>query len=127
MILVVLDGYTLNPGDNPWDALAALGQLTVYDRTPGDQIVPRARAADIVLTNKTPLTAETLAQLPKLRFIAVLATGQNIIDAAAARARGIPISNVPEYGTEPRGGFEQLGRLAPDDGEVPVLVDVRIT
>jgi glycerate dehydrogenase len=100
MILVVLDGYTLNPGDNPWDALAALGQLTVYDRTPSDQIAPRARAADIVLTNKTPLTAETLAQLPKLRFISVLATGQNIVDAAAARARGISISNVPEYGTD---------------------------
>jgi len=100
MILVVLDGYTLNPGDNPWDALAALGQLTVYDRTPSDQIVPRVREADIVLTNKTPLTAETLAQLPKLRFISVLATGQNIVDAAAARARGIPISNVAEYGTD---------------------------
>jgi len=100
MKLVVLDGYTLNPGDNPWDALAALGQLTVYDRTPPEQIVPRAHDADIVLTNKTPLTAATLAQLPKLRFISVLATGQNIIDGAAARARGVPISNVPEYGTD---------------------------
>lgn len=100
MIIVVLDGYTLNPGDNPWEALARLGELTVYDRTPADRIVERAQAADIVLTNKTPLTAETLAQLPKLRFISVLATGQNVVDGATARARGIPISNVPEYGTD---------------------------
>jgi glycerate dehydrogenase len=100
MRMVVLDGYTLNPGDNPWDALARLGKLTVYDRTPAEHIVPRAQSAAIVLTNKTPLSAATLAQLPALRFIAVLATGYNVVDVAAARARGIPVSNVPEYGTD---------------------------
>jgi glycerate dehydrogenase len=100
MKLVVLDGYTLNPGDNPWDALAQLGELTVYDRTPPDQIVARAKPAEIVLTNKTALAAATLAQLPQLKFIAVLATGYNIVDVIAARGRGIPVSNVPEYGTD---------------------------
>jgi glycerate dehydrogenase len=100
MPIVVLDGYTLNPGDNPWDELARLATLIVYDRTAAADIVPRARDAEIVLTNKTPLTAETLAQLPQLRFISVLATGHNIVDGAAARARGIPVSNVPEYGTD---------------------------
>jgi glycerate dehydrogenase len=100
MKIVVLDGYTLNPGDNPWDELARLGGLTVYERTPGDQVVARAADAEIVLTNKTPLTAATLAQLPRLRFIAVLATGYNVVDVAAARTRDIPVSNVPEYGTD---------------------------
>jgi len=100
MRIVVLDGYTLNPGDNPWTAVAALGELTVYDRTPADQIVDRARDATIVLTNKTPLAAATIAQLPVLRFVSVLATGYNIVDVAAARQRGIPVSNVPEYGTD---------------------------
>jgi len=100
MQLVVLDGSTLNPGDNPWDALALLGELTVYDRTASEDIVTRAGDADIVLTNKTPLTAGTLAQLPTLKFVAVLATGFNIVDVAAARRRGIPVSNVPEYGTD---------------------------
>lgn len=100
MKLVVLDGYTLNPGDNPWDTLAGLGELTVYDRTPSDQIIARAGTAEVVLTNKTLLTAETLAQLRRLRFIAVLATGYNVVDTVAARARGIAVSNVPEYGTD---------------------------
>ncbi|HVO27841.1 MAG TPA: D-2-hydroxyacid dehydrogenase [Candidatus Margulisiibacteriota bacterium] len=100
MKIVVLDGHTLNPGDNPWDELAQLAELTVYERTPPEQIAPRAGDADIVLTNKTPLTAATLAQLPRLRFIAVLATGYNVVDVAAARARAIPVSNVPEYGTD---------------------------
>lgn len=100
MNIVCLDGYTLNPGDNPWDGVAALGDFTVYDRTPADEIVERATDADIILTNKTPLTAETLAQLPKLKFIAVLATGYNVIDIKAARERDIPVSNVPVYGTE---------------------------
>jgi glycerate dehydrogenase len=99
MKIVVLDGYTLNPGDNPWNEMARLGDLTVYERTRGEQIVERAYDAAIVLTNKTPLAATTLAQLPRLRFVAVLATGYNVVDVAAARARGIPVSNVPEYGT----------------------------
>ncbi|MGH7785591.1 MAG: D-2-hydroxyacid dehydrogenase [Candidatus Binatia bacterium] len=99
MRIVVLDGQTLNPGDNPWDDLAALGELTVYDRTAPGQIVARAADAEVVLTNKTPVDAAALAALPRLRFIAVLATGYNIVDVAAARARGIPVANVPEYGT----------------------------
>jgi glycerate dehydrogenase len=100
MNIVVLDGYTLNPGDNPWDELAQLGETTVYDRTPAALIVPRARDADVVLVNKVPLTAETLAQLPRLRFISVLATGYNLVDVATARQRGVVVSNVPEYGTD---------------------------
>lgn len=99
MNIVVLDGYTLNPGDNPWTEIESLGSLTVFERTPVELIVERAAEADIVLTNKTPLTAETLGALPRLKFISVLATGHNIVDSAAARARGIPVSNVPEYGT----------------------------
>lgn len=100
MKIVVLDGYTLNPGDNPWDALAALGDLTVYDRSAPSEVVERARGAEIVLTNKTVLDAATIAALPDVRFIAVLATGYNVVDVAAARARGIQVANVPEYGTD---------------------------
>lgn len=100
MNIVILDGHTLNPGDNPWDEIAALGTITIHDRTPADLIVERALNADILLTNKTPLSAETIAQLPKLKFISVLATGYNIIDIAAATARGMPVSNVPIYGTD---------------------------
>lgn len=100
MRIVVLDGYTLNPGDNPWTPVAALGELLVYDRTEEVDVVPRAREAHIVLTNKTPLSSATLAQLPQLRFISVLATGYNVVDAAAARAQDIVVSNVPEYGTD---------------------------
>jgi glycerate dehydrogenase len=100
MHLVVLDGYTLNPGDNPWTALEAMGKLTVHDRTPPELIVSRAADADILLTNKTPLSAGTLAQLPKLRMISVLATGYNVVDVSAARDRGIPVCNVPGYSTD---------------------------
>ncbi len=100
MKVVVLDGYTLNPGDNPWEALARLGELVVHDRTEPSRIVERARGATVVLTNKTPLDAATLAQLPELRFIGVLATGYNIVDVEAARQRGVVVSNVPEYGTD---------------------------
>jgi glycerate dehydrogenase len=98
--IVVLDGYTLNPGDNSWDAVAALGELTVFDRTAPDEILPRAAGAQILLTNKTPLSAGTLEQLPELRFVSVLATGYNIVDVAAARRRGVVVANVPEYGTD---------------------------
>lgn len=97
--IVVLDGYTANPGDLSWSELETAGRLTVYDRTPAAEIVPRASDAEIVLTNKTPLTRETIAALPKLRYIGVLATGYNVIDTAAAAERGIPVCNVPEYGT----------------------------
>ena len=97
--IVVLDSHTLNPGDLKWDALGALGQLTCHDRTPAADIAARAKPAEILLTNKTPLTAATLEQLPRLKYIGVLATGYNVVDTAAARARGIPVTNVPEYGT----------------------------
>lgn len=97
--LVVLDGHTLNPGDNPWGSVAALGTLTVHDRTPASKVITRARGATVVLTNKTPLPASVIDALPDLRFIGVLATGYNVVDVAAARRRGIPVSNVPTYGT----------------------------
>jgi glycerate dehydrogenase len=100
MKIVVLDGHTLNPGDNPWSAVEKLGNLTVYDRTPAEQIASRAAEAGIILTNKTPLSAETLAQLPNLKMVSVLATGYNIVDVEAARARGIPVCNVPSYSTD---------------------------
>jgi glycerate dehydrogenase len=100
MQITVLDGFTLNPGDNPWTEVEALGSLTVHDRTTAEEILERAQSAEVLLTNKTPLTARTLEGLPKLRFISVLATGYNVVDCAAARSRGILVSNVPEYGTE---------------------------
>lgn len=98
--IVVLDGYTVNPGDNSWEEVARLGELTVYDRTAAGDVVGRLREADIALTNKTALVAAALGQLPGLRFISVLATGYNIVDVAAARAADVPVSNVPEYGTD---------------------------
>jgi glycerate dehydrogenase len=98
--IVVLDGHTLNPGDNPWDELQALGDLTVHARSAREEVVPRARGAEIVLTNKTVLDAALLAQLPELRFIAVLATGYNVVDVDAARERGVRVATVPEYGTD---------------------------
>lgn len=100
MRIVVLDGYTLNPGDNPWDAVAALGELTVHDRTPREAIRDRAAGAHMVLTNKTPLDADTIAALPDLAYIGVLATGYDVVDIRAAAARSIPVCNVPGYGTE---------------------------
>lgn len=99
MNLVVLDGYTANPGDLDWAAFHALGALTVYDRTPVAEIANRAADAEVVFTNKTPLDAATINALPKLKYIGVLATGYNVVDVAAAKARGIPVCNVPEYGT----------------------------
>lgn len=100
MKIVVLDGHTLNPGDTPWSEVEAYGPLTVYDRTPPEKIAARAAGASILLTNKTPLDAATLAALPDLRLISVLATGYNVVDTAAARERGITVCNVPGYGTD---------------------------
>ena len=100
MKIVVLDGYTLNPGDLSWGVAEELGQLIVYDRTLLDEIAARAREAGIILTNKVPISAGTLEKLPDLRFIAVMATGYDIVDIEAAGRRGIPVSNVPEYGTD---------------------------
>jgi glycerate dehydrogenase len=98
MRIVVLDGYTLNPGDLSWAALEALGPLIVHDRTPPAETALRAAAAEIVLTNKTVLSREILRQLPQLRYIGVLATGYNIVDVDAAREQNVPVSNVPDYG-----------------------------
>ena len=100
MKIVATDGYTLNPGDLSWDPIRALGELTVYERTPVELIVERCRDAAIVLTNKTPFSRQTLAALPALRFIAVTATGHNVIDSAAAKEQKIAVSNVPAYGTD---------------------------
>jgi len=97
--IVVLDGFTLNPGDLSWRALQDLGECRIYDRTPVEEIAPRASGAEILLTNKTPLSGETIAGLPSLRYIGVIATGHNIVDGDAARERGIIVSNVPAYGT----------------------------
>lgn len=99
MKIVVVDGYTLNPGDLSWNMLSALGELMVYDRTPIELIVERCKEATIVLTNKVPFSKETLAALPNLKYISVLATGYNIIDTAAAKEQGVLVSNVPGYGT----------------------------
>ena len=99
MEIVVLDGYTLNPGDLSWDALEAIGHCQIFDRTPTEQVVERAQNAEVVLTNKAIVSAESLAQLPQLKFIGVLATGYNVVDIDAATERGIPVSNIPTYGT----------------------------
>lgn len=99
MKIVVLDGYTENPGDLSWDALKALGELIVHDRTSAAEVPLRMLGADAVYTNKTPITAADLDAAPTVRFIGVLATGYNIVDTEAARARGIPVTNVPTYGT----------------------------
>ena len=99
MNIVVLDGYTLNPGDLTWDALKQLGSCTVHDRTPPELVLERAREAEVILTNKVVLNRETILALPRLKYIGVLATGYNVVDAAAAKERGIPVTNVPDYGT----------------------------
>jgi len=99
MKITVLDGYALNPGDNPWTAVEALGDLTVCDRTPPELLLERAQGADILLTNKTVLSKDAIHALPDLKFISVLATGYNIVDTAAAAEYGIPVSNVPAYST----------------------------
>lgn len=97
--IVVLDGYTLNPGDLSWEGLRTLAPIEVHDRTEPAKIIERAREAEFLLTNKTPLSADTLRQLPHLRYIGVLATGYNVVDVQAARERGIPVCNIPTYGT----------------------------
>jgi glycerate dehydrogenase len=100
MHIAVLDAFTLNPGDLDWAELQSLGPCAIYDRTQPAELLPRAAAADILLTNKTELTAGTIQNLPRLVYIGVLATGTNVVDLAAARARGIPVTNVPAYGTK---------------------------
>lgn len=100
MKIVILDGYSANPGDLSWEDLERLGTLTVYDRTKPDETVARAADADIVLTNKVVLGQKEIALLPQLKYIGVLATGYNVVDTKAARERGIVVTNVPAYSTE---------------------------
>ena len=99
MKICILDGYSLNPGDLDWAPVERLGDVTLFARTPADKIVERAADADIVLTNKVPFSADTLRQLPRLRFICVLATGYNIIDTEAAARQGVVVANIPAYST----------------------------
>lgn len=100
MNIVVLDGYTANPNDLSWEPLEAFGKLTIYDRTSADELIKRAQNADIILTNKCRLKEEELKQLPKLKYIGVLATGYNNIDTEYAHNHGIVVSNIPSYSTE---------------------------
>ena len=99
MRIVVLDGHTLNPGDLSWGDLESLGDCDIHERTPPDETVGRSRGAEILLTNKTLLDEGIIAQLPNLKYIGVLATGYNVVDTKSATRRGIPVTNVPEYGT----------------------------
>ncbi len=99
MKIVVLDGYTANPGDLRWEALEALGECAVYERTSPDDLPARAADADVVLTNKTVLGRQHFGALPKLRYVGVLATGYDVVDVAAAHERGVVVTNIPAYGT----------------------------
>ncbi len=99
MKIVILDGYTENPGDLSWEGMEEYGELTVYDRTPPELAEKRMEGAEAVFTNKTPITASLMEKCPKLRFIGVLATGVNVVDLKAASRLGIVVSNVPAYGT----------------------------
>ena len=100
MKIVVLDGYTLNPGDLSWNGLHQLGQLTVYERTSEEMVLERIGDAEAVFTNKTPITSKVIENSPNLKFIGVLATGYNVVDVKAARSAGIIVSNIPTYGTD---------------------------
>lgn len=105
MKIVVLDGYTENPGDLTWEGFEALGDVKVYDRTPEDQIAERIGDAEIVIMNKAPITQETLAKCPNIRYIGVLATGFNVVDIESCKKAGIIVSNIPTYGTDAVGQF----------------------
>lgn len=108
MKIVILDGYTENPGDLSWDALGALGELTVYDRTPVKdeaEIIRRIGDAEVVFTNKTPISRATIDACPHMKFISMLATGYNVVDYEYAKEKGIPVTNVPTYGTAAVGQF----------------------
>lgn len=100
MKIVMLDAYTTNPGDLSWDNFSVLGDLEVYDRTPSDKVIERAKDADIIITNKTPVTREIIDCLPNLKFIALMSTGYNIVDYVYLKEKGIPVSNIPSYSTD---------------------------
>ncbi|MCH5233993.1 MAG: D-2-hydroxyacid dehydrogenase [Muribaculaceae bacterium] len=99
MKITVLDGHGLNPGDLSWEDLGKLGELTVYDRTSTSELMDRAKDSEILITNKTVLDADTIASLPKLKYIGVLATGYNVVDIEEAHKRGIVVTNIPSYST----------------------------
>ena len=99
MKIVVLDGYALNPGDLSWNQIKERGELDVFDRTPADKVFDRAKDAEIILTNKTPVSAEVINKILSLKYIGVLATGYNIVDVEAAKKKGVLVTNVPGYGT----------------------------
>lgn len=99
MKIVVLDGYTLNPGDISWEGFKKLGEFVCYDRTPADKIIEHIGDADVVITNKTPISKETLDAKPGIKYIGVLATGYNVVDVGAAKDRGVVVTNIPTYGT----------------------------
>lgn len=99
MKIVILDGYCENPGDLSWDGFKEFGELTVYDRTPKDKILERIGDSEIVITNKTPITRETIEACPNMKYIGVIAAGYNIVDVTAAKDHGIPVTNTPEYGS----------------------------
>lgn len=99
MKLTILDAFTANPGDLSWAGLQSLGTCTIHDRTPASEVVERAKDCEVIITNKTVLSGDTIRALPKLRYIGVLATGYNVVDIAAAQERGITVCNVPGYST----------------------------
>ncbi len=100
MKIVELDGYTVNPGDLSWDGLKGLGDIVVYDRSNSEQVIERAKDADLILTNKVAITDHIMSQLPKLKYIGVLATGFNVVDIVAAKKYGIVVTNIPSYSTD---------------------------
>ncbi len=105
MKIVVLDGYTLNPGDLSWSGLEDLGEVTLYDRTPKGEIIQRIEDAEVVITNKTPLSEEVFTNCPKIKYVGVLATGYNVVDIEAAKSNGVVVTNIPTYGTTAVGQF----------------------
>ena len=105
MKIVILDGYTENPGDLSWGGFENLGELTVYDRTPIEKTIERIGKADIVLVNKAPISRETLEACKNIKYIGVLATGYNTVDTEAAKEKGVLVSNIPTYGTDAVGQF----------------------
>ena len=98
--IVVLDGYSLNPGDLSWERLKKLGSVEIYDRTQDEKVEERVGDCEIVITNKTPITRELLEKKPCIKYVGVLATGYNVVDIEAARDKGVVVTNIPSYGTQ---------------------------
>ncbi len=100
MNIVILDGYTTNPGDLSWEEFQSLGQCSIYDRTSFEEVIHRAKHADVLITNKCIINRDTISALKNLKYIGVLATGYNVVDIEAAKERGIPVTNIPAYATQ---------------------------